>query len=72
MAEAGWAVHFYEDCPYVELTPDGVGQAQTRFGPHYRSRERVRRRLAPDGPGLRARRKILGYHAHAERIWTWS
>ncbi|MGO9230529.1 MAG: glycosyltransferase [Bryobacteraceae bacterium] len=33
MAEAGWTVQFYEDYPYVELTPDGVREAQARFGP---------------------------------------
>jgi LmbE family N-acetylglucosaminyl deacetylase len=34
--------------------------------------ERMRRRLAPSGLRLRIWRRALGYHAHAERIWTWS
>jgi LmbE family N-acetylglucosaminyl deacetylase len=34
--------------------------------------ERVRRRLAPSGLRLRLWRRVLGYHGHAERIWTWS
>jgi hypothetical protein len=34
--------------------------------------ERMRRRLAPSGVRLRFWRRSLGYHAHAERIWTWS
>jgi LmbE family N-acetylglucosaminyl deacetylase len=34
--------------------------------------ERMRRCLAPSGLRLRLWRRILGYHAHAERIWTWS
>lgn len=32
--------------------------------------ERLRRGLAPAGPPLRLWRRFLGYHAHAERIWT--
>ena len=35
-------------------------------------RERMRRRLAPSGLRLRFWRRVLGYHSHAERIWTWS
>jgi LmbE family N-acetylglucosaminyl deacetylase len=121
MGEAGWAVRFYEDYPYVELTPDGIPEALARFGPHtwisqtfaidvrakieavrsYRTqigrvfgckedmvrrisgftaetacalsaRERMRRWLAPDGLRLRFWRRVLGYHAHAERLWMWS
>jgi LmbE family N-acetylglucosaminyl deacetylase len=34
--------------------------------------ERVRRMLAPSGLRLQIWRWALGYHAHAERIWTWS
>ena len=34
--------------------------------------ERMRRRLAPGGLRLRFWRRALGYHAHAERVWTWS
>jgi len=34
--------------------------------------ERMRRRLAPCGLRLRFWRRALGYHAHAERVWTWS
>jgi LmbE family N-acetylglucosaminyl deacetylase len=33
--------------------------------------ERLRRTLAPSGPRLRVWRRFWGYHAHAERIWTW-
>lgn len=121
MAEAGWAVRFYEDYPYVELTPGGIQEAQARFGTHtwtprtvaidvrarietvrnYRTqigqvfgcekemvrrisgftaetacalsaRERMRRRLAPGGLRLQFWRRLLGYHAHAERFWAWS
>ncbi len=121
VGEAGWAVRFYEDCPYAELTPNGITEAQARFGhgtwtsqavaidvrarieavKAYGSqigrvfgcekdlvhrireftaatacelsvRERVRCRLAPDGMRLRLWRKVLGYHAHAERYWMWS
>jgi len=32
-------------------------------------RERMRRRLASSGLRLRLWRRLLGYHAHAERIW---
>jgi len=34
--------------------------------------ERMRRCLAPSGLRLRLWRRMLGYHAHAERVWTWS
>jgi hypothetical protein len=34
--------------------------------------ERVRGMLAPSGLRLRIWRRALGYHAHAERIWSWS
>jgi sugar transferase (PEP-CTERM/EpsH1 system associated) len=33
--------------------------------------ERMRRSLAPGGLRLRLWRRVLGYHAHAERVWTW-
>ncbi len=36
------------------------------------STERVRRGLAPSGLRLRIWRRALGYHAHAERLWSWS
>ncbi len=121
LGEAGWAVRFYEDYPYVELAPRGIRDTLARFGPHmwtsqtiaidvrakieamrnYRSQmgrvfgcekdmtrriseftaevacaingwERARRWLAPRGLRLRFWRKVLGYHAHAERIWTWT
>jgi hypothetical protein len=121
LGEAGWAVRFYEDYPYVELTPGGIPEAQGRFGPHtwtsrtiaidvrakieavqkYRTQmgrvfgseqtmvrriseftaetacalsgwEHARRCLAPREWRLRFWRRVLGYHAHAERIWMWS
>jgi LmbE family N-acetylglucosaminyl deacetylase len=34
--------------------------------------ERMRRRLASAGLGLRFWPRALGYYTHAERIWTWS
>lgn len=120
MGEAGRVVRFYEDYPYVELTPGGIEEAQDRFGPHtwtcgtvaidvrakieavrnYRTqigpvfgcektmvrrisgftavtacalsaRERMCRRLAPGGLRLHLWRRVLGYHAHAERVWSW-
>jgi hypothetical protein len=34
--------------------------------------ERLRRMLAPSGLRLKLWRRLLGYHAHAERIWSCS
>ena len=34
--------------------------------------ERLRAMLAPSGPRLLLWRRFFGYHAHAERIWSWS
>lgn len=34
--------------------------------------ELLRRVLAPSGRRLRLWRRLFGFHAHAERIWTWS
>jgi LmbE family N-acetylglucosaminyl deacetylase len=36
------------------------------------SRERLRAALAPSGLRLRLWRLLFDYHAHAERIWSWS